>query len=322
MDERAWRLEVQLCVNGAYGPGTFACAREAIPAKSAAGAMEPKGAPKPAQRPNTARVEGLLPFTEATRVGLEGAAKWYVAPSSSPSDRGATSLREALDSSGASVRLPIGSTGAGGAGAGTVLANRWGLYLTRDGRLRRLSARQPSVENERFDLIGNEAGPGFARVDFSRTMEGEVEATWRWSEIVTPRHHIALATGVELRAGSEPIARWERRLEVDEAGVTLRAGAGQLAWFRGVGRFTWNELEQATAKWRLAFARAWEPHRPLPPPAGDAPPEPRVDETKDVHLSKMRSAPLETLPGFVEPLDWAVVDAVHPLERPGSVGAE
>lgn len=313
MDERAWRVEVRLCVNGALGPGTFACSREAVPARPQSDTQGPKGATRTSANPLTGVVAHLLPLSEAARVGAELAASWDLAPPIVPARVGAPSLDEALSGGAVVSRLPLGPPGPSGSAPSSVLASPWGLYLARAGQLRRLSSHYSGLENERFTLTHSQAGLDHVRVDLSRTLEGEVEVTWRWAEIVTPSRHIALATGVELRAKGELTARWERRLEVDADGVTLSPGAGQLAWFRGVGRFAWDELERATARWRLAFARAWEPHWQKPPPAGEPKPGPAEQDTKDIYLSKMRSAPLMTLPGYAEPLDWAVVDAVHRL---------
>jgi len=297
---------VTVCRIGVFGSGTLACSErdEVAPAirTSAAGLI--------AAAPLAPGPESF-PLREAHRVGLELPARWIIAPraptsETDPVDRPQSlgKLTETLSRYSAAAVAQVSL----GLDKPTVLINRTvptiGVFDA--GRYREISNRFASFVNEELEVTAIHGFDGGVQVDLSRTVRGDTTVTWRWSELITTEYQVMLARGVEFAVDGKHVASWERKVSADTTGVTLSGGRGELAWFRGTGRYTWDELAHATRRWRLAFARAWEPVSGEPTRRADGR-DPHDEFTKDI------VGRVVTIPGFVEPVNWAVVDAVTPI---------
>lgn len=291
------RREVLLCQVHPFGRGGLACASESEPSRPLSGNLEALFATPP-----VATGSKLLPLSESSKVSsLE--AKWILAPLIESVDP--TSLTEVFSR----YRLAQTELHTVDADGPTVLLERLdpALLLLDRGQTRWISGHFTSFENETLRITRTEARPGVVRVDFERVVDGPTRVTWRFTELVTATHHVRLATGIEITVEGRPVRSWSREVSADRDGVTLSAGRGELAWFRGTGRFSWSELERATQRWRTGFARAW----------ATVADEPRRLAGKDESELRMKETVgrLVTLPGYAEPTDWAVVDMVRKLPR-------
>lgn len=291
------RREVLLCQVHPFGHGGLACASESEPSRPLSGNLETLFAAAP-----IAAGAKLLPLSAASQVGtLE--AKWVLAPlieSTAPSPLTEVFSRYRL------ARVELHALEPNGP---TVLVERLepAILLVGRGHVHWVGSHLTSYENESLSITRTEARPGVVRVDFERVVDGPTRVTWRFTELVTATRHIRLATGVEIAVDGQPVRAWSREVSADRDGVTLSAGSGELAWFRGTGRFTWSELERATVRWRVGFARAWTA-------VAD---EPRRFSDKDESELRIKETVgrLVTLPGYAEPTDWVVLDVVRRLPR-------
>lgn len=291
------RREVLLCQIHPLGRGGLACASESEPSRPLSGNLEALFATPP-----VATGSKLLPLSESSKVSsLE--AKWILAPLIESADP--TSLTEVLSR----YRLAQTELHAVEPDGPTVLLERLdpALLLLDRGLTRWISGHFTSFANESLHITRTEALPGVVRVDFERIVDGPTRVTWRFTELVTATHHVRLATGVEISVDDRPVRAWSRELAADRDGVTLRAVRGELAWFRGTGRFTWPELERATQRWRIGFAHAWTTVADEPTTL--------ADKAESEFRIKESVGRLVTLPGYAEPTDWAVVDMVRKLPR-------
>ena len=93
---------------------------------------------------------------------------------------------------------------------------------------------------------------------------------------------------------------WTRRIEVADDGVHLTEGKGALAWFRGTGRYRWDDLASATTRW----ARQLEVALAAAPPSMWIEHDEKGDDTR---------VALAFVPGFVEPVGRTIVDQVRRL---------
>ncbi|HRE90210.1 MAG TPA: hypothetical protein PK095_13835 [Myxococcota bacterium] len=290
------RREVLLCRVHPYGRGTLACATEseALPPMTGDAKTLFAAAPVPAG-------SKLLPLGEASRVSSLPA-RWILAPRVTPEP---SSLLTHVFSPYRDTHLdalPLGPN------LPTVLIERLEpkILVVDRGETRWVGGHHANYANESLTVTRTQASPGLVRVDLERVVDGPTRVTWRFTELVTATHHVRLATGVEIATAGATVRAWTRRVEADQSSVTLSAATGALAWFRGTGRFTYEELELAVPRWRAAFAQAWlavstEPTR--------FPGEERSE------LLKSSVGRLVTIPGFAEPTNWTVVDSIRPLRR-------
>ena len=290
------RREVLLCRVHPLGRGALACATESEAAPPMTGNAKAlfSAAPVPAG-------SKLLPLSEASRVSSRQA-RWILGPPITPEP--STPLTRVF-SAYRNTQLEVHPLGPD---LPMVLVDRLEpiVLLLDRGQVRWLSVHHVGFENESVRITGTEAGPGLVRVDFEHAVDGPTRVTWRFTELVTATHHVRLATGVEIAIEGSPIHAWTRQVQADSASVTLRAGTGALAWFRGTGRFTYQELERATSRWRSAFAEAWY--------AVSEEPTTFPNQGRS-ELSKVGLGRLVTIPGFAEPINWNVVDSARPLGR-------
>lgn len=288
---------VLLCRVHPLGAGGLACTTASDPPTTMTGTTKALYAKAPLEPGSK-----LLPMSRSPEVTTL-ASRWLIAP---PTDAEKPLLLAEVLSRYQSTETELHPLGEK---LPTALVDRTNLSLLvlHRGAMTWLSTHYASYENETLHITRTERTPGLLRVDYERVFEGPTRVTWRFTELVTATHHVRLATGVELSVDGKPLRAWSRTIEADPKGVTLRASRGELAWFRGTGRFTYPELERAATRWRLGFARAWETvaHEPTSFP----------ERNRSEFAMKEGRGRLVTLPGYAEPINWAVVDVVTPLPR-------
>jgi hypothetical protein len=289
------RREVTLCQLHALGPGVLACTAKAEGDRSLRG-----DASTLYSAPPFASGSAELPWSDADKVGSVLPARWLLTPIAGSADENVGHLARLLDSY-EPIRIEVYPLGPG---LPTVVVRRDSpaLLLLDRGRATPLSSQRANYLNERVVGTGS-GGAGLVRVDFERTVEGGTTVAWRWAELVTATHWVRLATGVTITSAGARVSGWDREVRADLSGVTLSGSSGELAWFRGTGRYTFEGLASAVARWRLGFARAWSAvaDEPLRMPATE------VEDGKDA------VGRLVTVPGFAEPVNWTVSDEVEVL---------
>ncbi|MCC6622622.1 MAG: hypothetical protein IT385_15270 [Deltaproteobacteria bacterium] len=276
---------VHLCrIDGAV----VACAQRSGPGGHAIGPVAAVVRAKP-----IAPDPAFAPRSEIGAVGREVLAEWRRGPGVDPilasvlADVGTTRIHD----------VPMGGEGRVLVASGDRHAQ---IYVARAGLVRRLAAPYPVFENERLGVEGVSRDGDAVRVRMVRVNEGDATVTWRWDEILTATWHAHLATGISVTLADGSSVGWTRRIKVGPGGVSLTEAAGALAWFRGTGSYTWDELGSVAARWErqleAAFAAA-----------------PR-EAARDVdEMGKQRVARLTLVPGFVEPVGTTIVDRVRRL---------
>lgn len=286
---------VLLCRVHPLGAGGLACTTASDPPSTMTGTARLLYATAPLEPGSK-----LLPMSRSPEVTTL-ASRWLIAP---PTDAKEPLLLAEVLSRYQRTETEFHSLGEK---LPTVLVDRTNLSLLvlNRGATTWLSTHYASYANETLRITRVERTSGLLRVDYERILDGSTRVTWRFTELVTATHHVRLAAGVELSVDGKPLRSWSRTIEADPQGVTLRANRGELAWFRGTGRFTYAELERATARWRLGLARAWE--------AVAQEPTSFPERSRSEFAMKEGRGRLVTIPGYAEPTNWAVVDVVTPL---------
>jgi hypothetical protein len=275
-----------LCRVGAAGPDTLACAREEVVVTPEV-TWKSLGEARPIAPSSPSMAPGDLASVGATKEAywILGMAPTEVLPSWM--NASVCHVETALDRDEPVVV--------------TSRATGYSVNSIRAGRARKRLSVYADYANETLAVRRVERVGDSVVVAAERVVQGPAQITTRWVDIVRVDRRFRLATGVTLEVGGERVGGWEREVVVEADGVRLSSRDGALAWFRGTGRFTWAELERQIPRWQKAFGRAWE--------ASLRDPATRRKKASDREEIGTTVA-LRMVPGFIEPLDDAVIDDV------------
>ncbi len=273
--------EVILC---RASPGGLACAHEHAETRA----------------PPTRRLaldKTSLPLSRAAEVGEALMANWLARPYGPGVPR-----MPGADYGYGRARVVRHALAAGGPEVVVLIGGSARVVLERDGQASIVADPFVRAANERIELIALDRQPGLVRLSLALRNEGETTVVWRWDEIIRlvpggggKVQHIRVATGVDVRGPDGP-SGWSRDVIIEPEGLSLVESDGPLAWFRGVGRVPWKDLGPTLARDHRRAAQA------LMVAASDAPP-----------FEGFSRRALTLVPGFVEPVENAVLDGAREL---------